>query len=118
LTSFSWLSGLCPPVHRAGYSLPSGHSMMSMLVVLFILHKSRRISILVASLVLELFIVFEIIYLGTHTTNDMIVGFSFGITWFSIYLLLEDHFKHHRGVLGLVTLPSLFVTTRLLLPPT
>ena len=70
--------------------------MMSLLVALFLMYKLRSKVVFVLLLLLEIFIVFEIIYLGTHTSNDMVVGFAFGLTWFAVYVAIERVFKSTR----------------------
>jgi membrane-associated phospholipid phosphatase len=89
---------ICLICYEQGLSLPSGHSMMSILVVLFVLYKYPSWMIFGFSILLEIFIVFEIIYLGTHTSNDVIIGFSFGLAWFAIYLALEKYFTSPKEV--------------------
>eukprot|EP00160_Parvularia_atlantis_P015164 Unigene4189_Nuclearia_a/m.12761 Unigene4189_Nuclearia_a/g.12761 ORF Unigene4189_Nuclearia_a/g.12761 Unigene4189_Nuclearia_a/m.12761 type:complete len:339 (-) Unigene4189_Nuclearia_a:5-1021(-) len=71
-----------------GYSLPSGHSMMSLLVLLFLAIRfpRHRKAILGVGALFELYTVFEIIYLGTHTPTDVVVGFTFAL--FVVALLL------------------------------
>jgi len=78
----------------SGYSLPSGHSMMSLLVSMFLLWKFRKPWMILVCLFMEIFIVFEIVYLGTHTRMDVIIGFSFAIAYFSCYLALKENFGH------------------------
>eukprot|EP01100_Stratorugosa_tubuloviscum_P004161 TRINITY_DN2033_c0_g1_i2.p1 TRINITY_DN2033_c0_g1~~TRINITY_DN2033_c0_g1_i2.p1 ORF type:complete len:499 (-),score=127.83 TRINITY_DN2033_c0_g1_i2:163-1659(-) len=72
-----------------GNSLPSGHCMMSLCFVLFLNSTFRKKWLIFVSILFELFIIFEVIYLKTHTITDVIVGFSFGLFWFSGYKYFE-----------------------------
>lgn len=88
-------------VEQGGYSFPSGHAMGSMIVyggLLFILIRflnSRRGGLNTVKWVLGLFIGILIlliglsrIYLGVHYPSDVISGFSLGITWLSLSIVL------------------------------
>lgn len=64
--------------------------MMSLILSLFLVyHAPSRWKIPTAALALiyEVYTVFEITYLGTHTVMDVLVGFTYGVCYFILYLL-------------------------------
>ncbi len=80
-------------IDESGYSLPSGHSMVSMafygyliyLVYKNIKNKYIRISLITFLSILIVSIGISRIYLGVHYTSDVIAGFLVAIAYLIIY---------------------------------
>ena len=80
-------------IDETGYSLPSGHSMVSMAFYGFLIYliyknvKNRYLKIILIFLLSTLIISIGIsrIYLGVHYTSDVIAGFLVAITYLIIY---------------------------------
>ena len=64
---------------------------MSLALILFLLHRlpQHRSWILPLSIIFECYTVFEIMYLGTHTPTDIVVGFTVALAIFFAYRLWE-----------------------------
>jgi len=80
----------------AGFSFPSGHSMMSatfyglLLYILFLHVKNTWWWILIALSLTSIIVLvgFSRIYLRVHYASDVIAGFSLGITWLILSLFI------------------------------
>lgn len=89
----------------AGFSFPSGHSLMSASfygLVLYILFEQIKykwwrffLTIIIVSLVLM--IGFSRIYLRVHYASDVIAGFCAGITWLILSLWILSKIEKKRG---------------------
>ena len=91
-------------IDESGYSLPSGHSMVSMAFYGFLIYlvykriENKHLKSFLIALLLVLIINIGIsrIYLGVHYTSDVIAGFLVAISYLIIYantiksLILED----------------------------
>lgn len=91
-------------INESGYSLPSGHSMVSMAFYGFLIYlvykriENKHLKSFLIALLLVLIINIGIsrIYLGVHYTSDVIAGFLVAISYLIIYantiksLILED----------------------------
>ena len=91
-------------INESGYSLPSGHSMVSMAFYGFLIYlvykriENKHLKSFLIALLLVLIINIGIsrIYLGVHYTTDVIAGFLVAISYLIIYantiksLILED----------------------------
>ena len=91
-------------IDETGYSLPSGHSMVSMAFYGFLIYlvykriENKHLKSFLIALLLVLIINIGIsrIYLGVHYTSDVIAGFLVAISYLIIYantikgLILED----------------------------
>jgi len=65
--------------------------MMSLAFSLFLLYRlpQHRRWLLPVVLAFELYTVFEVLYLGTHTPTDVVVGFTYAIAFFFAFRLWE-----------------------------
>jgi len=79
-----------------GFSFPSGHSMVSMvfygLLVYFCFKYIKNVWIKMSSIFILVLLVILIglsrIYLGVHYPSDVIGGFSLGLFWISMWIIL------------------------------
>lgn len=97
-----------PEFHRlaeaAGYSFPSGHTMMSFsLYTLFVFSLWRHIHSVTGRIVLVSFAIFMFgmiavsrIYLGVHYPSDILGGMFASAFWLTLTILLFDHFQKKR----------------------
>lgn len=84
-------------INISGYSYPSGHSMMSLILygyLIYLIHKSKlnqklKLIIIIFLIIMILLIGFSRIYLGVHYLTDVIGGFILA----SIYLLVAKNIK-------------------------
>ncbi|GAC57539.1 hypothetical protein GOHSU_21_00310 [Gordonia hirsuta DSM 44140 = NBRC 16056] len=92
-----------PPVHERlidvdGLSLPSGHAMMSTVVlgltamILFQLYPSVRArpAVLLAAPVLIVLIGLSRVYLGAHWMSDVLLGWLLGLIWVGVCLFVHQ----------------------------
>lgn len=85
-----------PLATESTYSFPSGHSSVSLAVygtIGFIAARhgqtrGRQIAALVVAAALVLLIGFSRLYLGVHFLSDVIAGFSIGIAWVALCVVL------------------------------
>lgn len=86
-------------INESGFSYPSGHAMVSMAYILFIIYllynvlKNKLSKILITCFlsILILLIGFSRIYLGVHYFTDIIGGFLLGISYLMIFLhIIQD----------------------------
>jgi len=80
----------------SGFSLPSGHAMMSSLVFMFVIYhtisKNKQILLCILFLAYEALLSVNVVYLGTHTIIDLVLGWTVAVWWFSVFLLAKQHF--------------------------
>jgi membrane-associated phospholipid phosphatase len=87
-----------PLAMESSYSFPSGHASVSLAVygtIGFIAARHlrdvrARIAVLSASAILVLLIGISRLYLGVHFLTDVIAGFSLGLAWVTLCVLLLD----------------------------
>lgn len=87
-------------VEVGGFSFPSGHTMVSMsfygfiAYLLYIHSKSRwKYFIILLFSVLISMIGISRIYLGVHYASDVLAGFTAGLAWLAIFVVLVDRIK-------------------------
>jgi membrane-associated phospholipid phosphatase len=87
-----------PLATESSYSFPSGHASVSLAVygtIGFIAARDlrdvrARIAVLAASAILVLLIGISRLYLGVHFLTDVVAGFSLGLAWVTLCVLLLD----------------------------
>ena len=85
-----------PLASESSYSFPSGHASVSLAVygtIAFIAARQlsnvrARLAVLVAAAILILLIGISRLYLGVHFLTDVIAGFSLGLAWVTLCVLL------------------------------
>jgi undecaprenyl-diphosphatase len=91
-------------IDESGYSLPSGHSMVSMAFYGFLIFlilrsrikKERKILLISILSILILFIGISRIYLGVHYASDVLAGFSLSISYL---LIISNIYDKNRTIL-------------------
>ncbi len=80
-------------INRSGFSYPSGHAMVSLAYVIFIVFilkniKNKFIRIMISSIliILAILIGFSRIYLGVHYFSDVLAGFIAATCYISIFI--------------------------------
>jgi undecaprenyl-diphosphatase len=85
-----------PLASESSYSFPSGHASVSLAVygtIAFIAARQlsnvrARLALLVAAAILIMLIGISRLYLGVHFLTDVIAGFSLGLAWVTLCVLL------------------------------
>jgi membrane-associated phospholipid phosphatase len=80
-----------------GWSLPSGHSMVSLCLLGFLVKELKTPSILFVTLVFEIAVFLNVTYIGTHTYMDVIVGWTFALWCLSLFALMEELARDKLG---------------------
>ena len=92
-------------IDESGYSLPSGHSMVSMafygyliyLIYRHIKNKYIKCSLITLLSLLIISIGISRIYLGVHYTSDVIAGFLVAIAYLIIYINITNIIIENKG---------------------
>lgn len=87
-----------PLLHESGYSFPSGHSLISVVVYgllgYFVMHLFRRhaarIAVAIVSILLILLIGLSRVYVGVHFPTDVLAGWTAGIPWLLTCLAIHE----------------------------
>jgi undecaprenyl-diphosphatase len=96
-----------PLLHETGYSFPSGHSLISIVIYgllgYFIMHlfkaRAARITVAILTVLLVLLVGLSRIYVGVHFPTDVLAGWTAGFPWLLTCLLIhEDLTRHFAGV--------------------
>ena len=74
-----------------GYSLPSGHSMVSSMTLGFLVMKYQHPLCLLAFFIYAVFVFVNVIFIGTHTIADVVVGWTFAVFLLALYQLAEKY---------------------------
>ena len=87
-----------PLLHEAGYSFPSGHSLIAMVVYgllgYFALHLvhgwAARLAVRVVTVLIVLLIGLSRVYVGVHFPTDVLAGWTAGVPWLIACLGLHE----------------------------
>jgi len=85
-------------INEQGLSFPSGHSTMSMVMALSLYFifisklesKTAQLFLLIATISWPVLIAFTRIYLNVHCFSDTLAGFSLGVFWVTLLLLISQ----------------------------
>jgi len=83
-------------INVSGYSFPSGHATMAIIFFSLLLYSFKddirnealKKSFIAANIVLFLLIGFSRVYLNVHWFSDVIAGFSLGLFWLTLLILM------------------------------
>jgi undecaprenyl-diphosphatase len=97
-----------PLLHETGYSFPSGHSLISVVVYgllgYFAIHlfnnRFARVGIGIATVLLVILIGLSRVYVGVHYPSDVLAGWSLGVPWLVGCLALHERLARHYSQLG------------------
>lgn len=87
-----------PLLHESGYSFPSGHSLISVVVYgllgYFVMHlfkaHAARIAVGILTILLILLIGLSRVYVGVHFPTDVLAGWTGGLPWLFTCLAIHE----------------------------
>lgn len=87
-----------PLLHESGFSFPSGHSLIAMVVYgllgYFLLHLTKnfwaRLAVRIGTVLLVVAIGISRIYVGVHYPTDVLAGWTAGVPWLISCLALHE----------------------------
>ena len=87
-----------PLLHETGFSFPSGHSLIAMVVYgllgYFLIHLIRsewgRLAVRIATVLLVVAIGVSRVYVGVHYPTDVLAGWTAGVPWLITCLALHE----------------------------
>ncbi len=88
-----------PLLHETGYSFPSGHSLISIVVYgllgYFVMHlfQARAARFLVGAITVLLIVMIGLsrVYVGVHFPTDVLAGWTGGLPWLITCLAIHEH---------------------------
>lgn len=91
-------SFFAPLLHESGFSFPSGHSLIAMVVYgllgYFLMHLFRNVGVRLAVRALTVLVVVAIgvsrVYVGVHYPTDVLAGWIAGVPWLIACLALHE----------------------------
>lgn len=87
-----------PLIHEQGYSFPSGHSMIAVVIygligyfaLGFAKSKAARAAVIAATTIIVVAISVSRVYVGVHYPTDVLAGWSAGVPWLIICIGLHE----------------------------
>ena len=88
-----------PLLHETGYSFPSGHSLISIVIYgllgYFAMHlfKAHAARVLVGAITILLIVLIGLsrVYVGVHFPTDVLAGWTGGLPWLITCLAIHEH---------------------------
>ncbi len=97
-----------PLLHESGYSFPSGHSLIAMVVyglfgyfALHLVHGHRaRLAVRILTVLIVLMIGVSRPYVQVHYPTDVLAGWTAGLPWLLACIWLHEHLARHFAAAG------------------
>lgn len=85
-----WTMEISAPYCGRGWSLPSGHSMVSLCVLSFLVKELQTPIMFWLTVFVEILTFLNVTYIGTHTYADVIVGWTGALLCLAVFVWMED----------------------------
>ena len=94
-----WTSGSAVYCGK-GFSLPSGHSMVSICFLAYVVYLTGSPLLFLITFLFELIVFVNVTFIGTHTFMDVIVGWTCGLMCLCLWIAARNKLKATRSDSG------------------